>query len=63
MKHESQNGKTTFQTGHRPASFEIIVVSDIYIEGSTKVMGGSHPNDQLKQGREEYYITHINMRD
>ena len=43
MKHKSKNGKTTFKTGHKPASFEIIVVSDIYIEGYTKV--------------EDYYIT------
>ena len=43
MKHKSKNGKTTFKTGHKPTSFEIIVVSDIYIEGYTKV--------------EDYYIT------
>ena len=37
MKHKSKNGNTIFKTGHKPASFEIIVVSDIYIEGYTKV--------------------------
>ena len=40
MKHKSKKGKTTFETGHKPASFEIIEVSDTYIEGYTKVMGG-----------------------
>jgi hypothetical protein len=40
MRHKSKSGKTTFKTGHKPASCEIIVVSDIYIEGFiTKVMG------------------------
>jgi hypothetical protein len=40
MKHKSKKGKTTFETGHKPASFEIVEVSDTYIEGYTKVMGG-----------------------
>lgn len=37
MKHNSKNGKTTFKTGHKPASFKIIIVSDIYINGYNKV--------------------------
>jgi hypothetical protein len=42
-KHKSKNGKTTFETGQQPASFEIIEVSDTYIEGYTKVMGRWYP--------------------
>ena len=37
MKHNSKNGKTSFNTGHKPASFKILVVSDIDIEGYEKV--------------------------
>jgi len=43
MKHTSKNEnkvskkKTIFNTGHKPASFKILVVSDIYIDGYEKV--------------------------
>ena len=37
MKHTSKNEKTAFNTGHKPASFKILVVSDIYIDGYEKV--------------------------
>ena len=37
MRHSSKNEKTTYSTGHKPASFKILVVSDIYIDGYEKV--------------------------
>lgn len=37
MKYNSKNGKTNFKTGHKPASFKIIVVSDIFINDYKKV--------------------------
>lgn len=37
MKRTSKNGNTSFNTGHKPASFKILVVSDIPIEGYEKV--------------------------
>ena len=36
MKKSSKNGMTSFKTGHKPASFKILVVSDIPIEGYDK---------------------------
>ena len=36
MKHKSKNGKTTFETGQQPASFEIIEVSDTYMKDIPK---------------------------
>ena len=57
MKHKSKNGKTTFETGQQPASFEIIEVSDTYIEGYTKVMGRWYPYHKVQAGREQHDIT------
>jgi len=57
MKHKSKNGKTTFETGQQPASFEIIQVSDTYIEGYTKVMGRWYPYHKVQAGREQHDIT------
>jgi len=37
MKHKSINNKTTFKTGHKPASFKLMVVSDILIEDYEKI--------------------------
>ena len=37
MKHNSKNGKSSFNTGHKPASFKILVVSDIKIDGFERV--------------------------
>lgn len=37
MSYNSKNGKSTFNTGHKPASFKILVVSDIEIDGYEKV--------------------------
>ena len=56
-KHKSKNGKTTFETGQQPASFEIIQVSDKYSEGYTKVMGRWYPYHKVQAGREQHDIT------
>lgn len=37
MKHNSKNGKSSFNTGHKPASFKILVVSDIPVDGFERV--------------------------
>lgn len=37
LQHKSKNGNTDFKTGHKPASFKLMVVSDFDIEGFQKV--------------------------